>query len=42
MTDGLIFTDDDDGVAGNAQLWVINADLFNGEGGVLVGGMFSR
>jgi hypothetical protein len=42
MTDGLIFTDDDDGVAGNAQLWVINADLFNGEGGVLVGAMFSR
>ena len=40
-TDGLLFREYE-GLPGNAELWVINADLFNGAGGVLVGGMFSR
>ena len=41
QTDGLLFRESA-GLPGNAELWVINDDLLNGEGGVLVGAMFSR
>ena len=40
-TDGILLGDSE-GIPGDGELWVINADLFNGAGGVLVGGMFSR
>ena len=40
-TDGILFREVEN-LAGNAELWVINSDLLNGEGGVLVGAMFTR
>lgn len=41
QTDGILFREVE-GLPGNAELWVINSDLVNGEGGVLVGARFSR
>ena len=40
-TDGILFREVEN-LPGNAELWVINSDLLNGEGGVLVGAMFTR